>query len=446
MAIALDTTGSTATTAGGTAATVDITAAATGAWAYLFISMPAATTTPSNASWTQLAAVTDSVLTVQYAICRRQKQAGDTTFSFTWSGAAKGVLAWASYTGLDGTTPDEGAAVTFNGTTSATAVPTPSATPSATGRWALAFFAARTSTSGNKNITWTPDAATTERLDANNSAAASAAWTGVEIADTNTTVAASSQSYTATHAPAAEAHDGSGILFLIPPTGGPVNVNAGQAAGTGAAPPPAAAAAVTAPPVTCTGGAPAAVAGPGARPGIPAVPGTAAQPAVPGTVAASAPAGAAQAPAPVPAAADRAGIPSATGTAPAAQVQAGLAITAPPAAAPATATPPRTAVTVLPATPAAAAAAPAAASQLPAGTDITVTIGPTTWRALAAPGTIQGDGAAAGNTASRAQSGTAGNVQGDGAAAGATQGDGAAAGNTAGDGTAIGATTVDRRA
>lgn len=215
MAIAFDTSGSTVLTSGVTTLNVDITTAATGAWCYVWIDLPTATTVPTNASWTQLVTTVDTVLTIQYVVCRRQKQAGDTTFAFTWTTAAKGVAAWASYTGLNSSTPDEGAAITFNGSTARTAVPTPSATPTSNDRWAVGFFGVRTSTSTNKPITWTPDAAQTERIDIDNNAAASAAWSGVEIADTASAVTQASHSYTATHN-FSEGHDGSAILFLIP--------------------------------------------------------------------------------------------------------------------------------------------------------------------------------------------------------------------------------------
>lgn len=213
-----DATWFTATLSGATSATVNITAATAGSWVYLWTALPGATTAASATGWTQLASSLDASATpVAYTVLRRQKQAGDTTFTVTWTGSSKGVLAWVSYTGLNQDTPDEGAAAASNSTTSRTAVPTPSATPAAGNRAAVAFFAVRTSTLANNNIAWTPDRATTERFEANNDAAPSAPWAGSAIADTlPNAVAQSARSYTATHGPAAEAHDGSAILFLIP--------------------------------------------------------------------------------------------------------------------------------------------------------------------------------------------------------------------------------------
>lgn len=224
MGIAFDNSGSTAVTTGQTSATLDITSAVAGAWCYAWVAVGSSNAgSPSIAAtgWTVVQGAADST-TAEYAVLRRQKVAGDTTFTVTWTTSAHAELVWASWTGADPNTPDEASAITTNGTTSRTAVPTPTATPNAGDRWAVGFFAARTSTSGNKNITWTPDAAQTERVDANNQAGASSVWFGNEIADTNGAVTQTSQSYTATHAPAAESHDGSAILFLIPaPAGSP---------------------------------------------------------------------------------------------------------------------------------------------------------------------------------------------------------------------------------
>jgi hypothetical protein len=216
VAIAPDTTGSTSMTGGATSTTIDITAAADGAAVYLWIGIGAAPTGTINITgWTNVFTQTEDGSTARYALLRRFKQSGDTPFSVSWVNSAKGTLSWASWTGVDTTTPDELATLTTNGVTSRTAVPTSSQTPTAANRWAVGFFSARTSTAGNKPITWTPDAALTERIDVDNNAAASAPWFGHEIADSNGAVTASAHSYTATHN-ASESHDASVILFLIP--------------------------------------------------------------------------------------------------------------------------------------------------------------------------------------------------------------------------------------
>jgi hypothetical protein len=215
VAIAFGTTGSTSMTAGATSATVDISAATVGDWVYCWVALGLNSGAVSATGWTSLLDA-DEGTSAHYALLRRQRQAGDTTFSFGWTTSTKGTLGWASWSGLDGTTPDEGAALATNGSTSRTAVPTPSATPTTATRWAASAFANRTTSVGNKPITWTSDGAQTERLDVDNNAAGSAPWVGLEIADTNATVTQAAHTYTATHAPAAETHDGSAIWFLIP--------------------------------------------------------------------------------------------------------------------------------------------------------------------------------------------------------------------------------------
>jgi hypothetical protein len=218
-AIAFDTTGSTSMTAGATSTNVDISAAAVGAWCYCWVALGINSGAVSATGWTSLLDA-DEGAAAHYALLRRQKQGGDTTFSFGWTTSTKGTLTWASWTGLDSATPDEGAALATNGVTSRTAVPTPSATPTAANRWAVGFFANRTTNVANKPITYTPDAAQTERIDVDNAAAGSAPWVGTEIADTNSAVTQAAHSYTATHN-AAESHDGSAILFLIPGAAAP---------------------------------------------------------------------------------------------------------------------------------------------------------------------------------------------------------------------------------
>jgi hypothetical protein len=216
VAIAPDTTGSTSMTGGATSTTIDITAAAVGAAVYLWIGIGAAPTGTINITgWNDVFTQTEDGTTARYALKRRFKQSGDTTFSVSWVNSAKGTLSWASWTGVDTTTPDELATLATNGVTSRTAVPTSSQTPTASDRWAAAFFSVRTSTAGNKPISWTPDAALVERIDVDNNAAGSAPWFGHEIADSNGTVTAAAHSYTATHN-ANESHDASVILFLIP--------------------------------------------------------------------------------------------------------------------------------------------------------------------------------------------------------------------------------------
>jgi hypothetical protein len=200
-------------------ATIDITTATTGNWVYLFVTIVGAVSVaPSCTGWTTV--TTDSP---NLRIFRRKKVGGDTTFTVNWTGASNAMLSWVEWSGLDPTTPDEAAASTdFSGTTR-TAVPTPSASPTSTGRYAVGYFATRATVSGDKNITWTSDAALTEIVDANGSAGAVSSWVGHEIAWSVTPVTNASHTYTATHN-ITETRDFSAILFLIPdPAGGAAN-------------------------------------------------------------------------------------------------------------------------------------------------------------------------------------------------------------------------------
>lgn len=221
MTIAPDQHGSTPLTTGVTSAIVDITTAAVGSWVYVWAALSTGATTqitvPSSAGWTQLQSAQTSAGTSgsSFSLYRRQKQLGDTTFTFSWATSAKGVFAWASYTGLDGVTPDEQSAIAINDVTSRSAVTTPTATPTTANEWALCFFGQRSTNTAARPSAWTTDAALIERIESDNSAAASSPWLGADIEDSNGVVTQASHSYTAT-SNQTQSHDGSAILFLIP--------------------------------------------------------------------------------------------------------------------------------------------------------------------------------------------------------------------------------------
>lgn len=210
-----DQTGFTAVTTSAASATVDITAAAVGtmvyAWVVLGVNTSAAV---SSTGWTSVLNAVEGT-SCRYALLRKRKAVGDTTFTFSWTTSTKGTIVWTSYFGVDPTTPDENATLVTNGTTSRTAVPTSSQTPSAATRTALACYGVRTTNSANKPITWTADAALVERIDADNNTAAANPWCGATMADSNGPVTQAAHSYTGTHN-FAESHDGAAILYLIP--------------------------------------------------------------------------------------------------------------------------------------------------------------------------------------------------------------------------------------
>jgi hypothetical protein len=234
VAITPDSGGGGAVTAATTSFTIDITSAADGSDVFVWVQWGLLNCTFTATGWTQIGPLsTDSTMTC--VILYRRKVAGDTTFTVTPSGSAKGSHQWQSYTGLDSTTPYQAATTAGNllkKNTSGTAIPTPSVTNTDATSWALAFFASRSSTASQKAITFTPDPALVERRDGNNSAASSGIWTGGEIADSNAAVTAAAHDYTAT-ASFSETHGVGGLLYLNPAAAsGPVTVNLGQPAET----------------------------------------------------------------------------------------------------------------------------------------------------------------------------------------------------------------------
>jgi hypothetical protein len=220
MAIAVDSGGGGAVTTAATSFNIDITSAATGADCFAWVAWGLQSATFTSTGWTQVL-LGGPASTLTCVLLYRRKIAGDTTFSIT-STSAKGCHAWESYTGLDATTPYQAATNGANFLAKSTAsvnVATPSVTNTDATAWALAFFASRSSTTGNKVITFTPDAALTERQDQNNSAAPSSIWTGVEIADSAGAVTAAAHSYTAV-ASFSESFGAGALLYLNPAAGG----------------------------------------------------------------------------------------------------------------------------------------------------------------------------------------------------------------------------------
>lgn len=209
-------TSSTVLTAAATSVSIDITAAPSGDWVYCFAAIGANQTGVTMTGWTVVLEGDESTST-HYALLRRKKQVGDTTFTLSWPTSSKGTFGLSAWTGLDASTPDELAQVQLH--TTGTTYPTPSVTPGGSGRYAATFTYSRTSTSANKAISFTPDAALAERLDFNNSGAASAPWTGQEIADSSAPVTIAAHGYTAVQA-FTESHGGAILLYLVPPQSG----------------------------------------------------------------------------------------------------------------------------------------------------------------------------------------------------------------------------------
>jgi hypothetical protein len=139
------------------------------------------------------------------------------TYTANWTTTSKGTFTISAYSGVDNTTPLAGSAALVDDNSSTT-LTTPSLAPSASGSWAVALSSIRSTTSANKNNSWTPDPALTERVDANNSAAASSPWVAAEVADSGSAVGTSANSYTATAA-FAESHKAAALIYLQPAAG-----------------------------------------------------------------------------------------------------------------------------------------------------------------------------------------------------------------------------------
>lgn len=200
----------------GTSATIDITGATVGevVYACLVLADVQASNPTAPAGWSivvQGGEGTTGAASSRCVLYRRVKQAGDTTFLFSWATSCKFEIVPISWPGVDTATPEEVA--TYAASTSGTTVVSASITPTAATRWAAGMFGKRGTTA--TETPWTPPAAMTERVDVSTSASA---FTGLEVADSNATVAAAPQSYTAT-ANASASHGGSIVWALIPAAG-----------------------------------------------------------------------------------------------------------------------------------------------------------------------------------------------------------------------------------
>lgn len=214
---AFDTTGTAIKqTSAATSATVDITAAAVGAWVFFYGEIGIAPNGVTFTGWSPIIEFDEGTATHHF-LWQRKKQPGDTTFTVSWPTSSKMTANWISYTGL-ASVPTELAADTLH-TAAGTAFSTPSLTPGGADRWSLTFTGARDTTASNlpDGTSWTPDAALTERVDASNAAAATSPWVAIEIADSNGIVTQAAHSYTATCVHT-ESHGAAILLFLVPAT------------------------------------------------------------------------------------------------------------------------------------------------------------------------------------------------------------------------------------
>jgi hypothetical protein len=212
MPVLFDTSGNTNANTSGTSTVVDITSAAVGAWCYALISVGATTSNviTTNASWTRLGALhIPGNTSSEVGLYRRQKQIGDTTFTFNYTSTFKNIVVWASYLGLDPVTPDDGVGSWLTHDTVSASYVTPSVSNTFTNGWAVAFYHVRSSSALR---TMTSDAALVERQDV---ACATSIWFGASIDDSNSAVTTGAHSYTAT-ASGTDAGGGAFLIYLNP--------------------------------------------------------------------------------------------------------------------------------------------------------------------------------------------------------------------------------------
>lgn len=219
MALAFDTsgTGHLGGLAGSTTGSVDITSAATGSLVLVLFSLRNSISVTAFSGWTSAAIRATNSVVSDFEVWYRFKVAGDTTFSCTVSSSQVGIISWASYTGVDTTTPIESAGSAAFTNTSYT---TPSETPTTFGRWAVGFFSG-VGGSATTNITYPTPSGLVSRVQDFDKPTSGNVPSG-QIADSNSTVAVSPQAFTSvpTVTGSTAGSGAAGLLFLVPAASG----------------------------------------------------------------------------------------------------------------------------------------------------------------------------------------------------------------------------------
>jgi hypothetical protein len=134
--------------------------------------------------WTQALSIPFSTYSA-LEVWIREVASEPASYSIATSPNSKGVAIMMAYSDADTTDPFGTAKAGAAETTAKTAHTTPAITPRNASDWGLSFFVDRSTTSSKKNTGWTPTAPASERLEANNNTAGSAAWVNLEVNDTN---------------------------------------------------------------------------------------------------------------------------------------------------------------------------------------------------------------------------------------------------------------------
>lgn len=145
---------------------------------------------------------------------------GESSASITWTTSAKGAITTTTYYNVDATTPIHNSNKATS-TSAAASATTPSITPTIAGTVAVGLFVQRTTTSGNKSITWTADAVLpNKQVDGNNGAAASSPWLGYAVGDSGVTVANGVAVQSVYASNFSESNHLSALILLRPATAG----------------------------------------------------------------------------------------------------------------------------------------------------------------------------------------------------------------------------------
>ena len=172
----------------GTAMTIDISSAPVGSHVFVWALSGSNSNTITATGWSIEQNRSAGVGAMKCMLLYRQKQSGDTTFSTPWGTSSSWIHSWVAYSGIKSFSTE---AVFLSKNTAGAELPTNSISYQS-GTWAIGFFA---SIQTVNTVTWTPDAAMTERVDAVRS---TSSFMAMNITDTNGPVNASSKSFLST--------------------------------------------------------------------------------------------------------------------------------------------------------------------------------------------------------------------------------------------------------
>src|SRR6266704_2400132 len=214
-----------------TSCIIDITSAPVGEAIFAAICLSdSQTSTPAAPSgWSVLlqgAEGTSGASSSSTNVFSRVKQAGDTTFTFSWAVTTQVAAIPFCYPGADTSTIFESA--TYLAHTSGTAYPNSAVTPAAADRMIVLVVHSRGTTSPGPSP-FAQDVLLTERADFQSP---SNPWSGLELCDTNAAVTQAAHTYTCNSA-TTSSHGGVIAFALLPATAGGTTAGTAALSGSG---------------------------------------------------------------------------------------------------------------------------------------------------------------------------------------------------------------------